>query len=51
MKVPRQCPLVLLVKVAVEELRRSVVKKVYMKGEAGREVDQGSTALSRSSFK
>jgi hypothetical protein len=29
-----------------EEVKHSVVKKVYMKAEAGREVEQGSTALS-----
>jgi hypothetical protein len=29
-----------------EEVRRSVVKKVEMKGEAGREAEQGSTTLS-----
>jgi hypothetical protein len=29
-----------------EEVRRSVVKKVQMKGEAGREVEHGSTAFS-----
>jgi hypothetical protein len=33
MKVPRQCPFVL-----VKVVRRSVVKKAEMKGEAGREV-------------
>jgi hypothetical protein len=29
-----------------EEVRHSVVKKVEMKGEAGKEVEQGSTAFS-----
>jgi hypothetical protein len=45
MKVPRQCPLVLLVK---EGWRggKTFVKKVQLKGGAGREVEQGSTAFS-----
>jgi hypothetical protein len=46
MKVPRQCPLVLLVMWVGKEVRRSVVKKVRVKGGAGREVEQGSTAFS-----
>jgi hypothetical protein len=36
MKVPRQCPLVLLVKVSWRGGKTLVVKKVYMKGEAER---------------
>jgi hypothetical protein len=40
MKVPRQCPLVLLVKV-----RHSAVKMVEMKGGERREVERGYTAL------
>jgi hypothetical protein len=45
MKVPRQCPLVLLVKVGWGGGKTFVVKKVEMKSEAVREVEQGSTAL------
>jgi hypothetical protein len=46
MKVPRQCPLVLLVMWVGEEVRRSVEKEVQMNGGAGREAEQGSTAFS-----
>jgi hypothetical protein len=44
MKVPRQCPFVLLVKVGWGGGKKFVVKKVETKSGAGREVEEVSTA-------
>jgi hypothetical protein len=45
MKVPRQSPLVLLVKVGWKGGKAFGCEEGIMKGEAGREVEQGSTAF------
>jgi hypothetical protein len=45
MKVPRQCPLVLLVKVDWRGGKTFGCEEGVVKGEAGREVEQGSTAF------
>jgi hypothetical protein len=46
MKVPRQCPLALVVKVRWKGNKTFGCEEGIDKGEAGREVEQGSTALS-----
>jgi hypothetical protein len=38
MKIPRQCPLVILVRWVGKEVRHSAVKKAEMKGEAGKKL-------------
>jgi hypothetical protein len=46
-KVPRQCPLVLLVKVGWRGGKTFGCEEGIVKGEARREVEQGSTALNQ----